>query len=216
MILENLAQGTSDEVMNRLKGFIDNVHGGTIGAGGFLGLIMTSMSMLISIENAFNRIWRVQNTRSWFQRITSYWFFITLGPLALSVGLGVATSSNLPISRFFPTGSGSFAVTALFLTLVYNLVPNTKVRWKFALISGFWTAALWHLTRVGYGFYVNRFAAYNRIYGSLAAIPIILFWIYLVWLLVLSGAALTAAMQRRLERPATEKRESRPPAQNSV
>jgi membrane protein len=201
-ILSNLSQGTSKDVMQRISGLINNVSAGTIGAGGFLGLIFTSMSLMLSIENSFNRIWKVVNTRSWFHRIASYWLFITLGPLALSVGLGIATSSHFPLTQFLPSWSGGFALVACLLTLVYKYVPNTQVRWKYALISGFWTTVIWNLTRLGYDLYVARIASYNRIYGSLAAIPILLFWIYLTWLAILAGAALTATFQKRLEQGA--------------
>jgi membrane protein len=185
--------------MNRIHGLINNVSVGTVGAGGFFGLVFTSMSLMLSIENGFNRIWKVVNTRSYFHRIASYWLFITLGPLALSIGLGIASSEKLPISKFLPNWSGAFALAACLLTLVYKFVPNTFVRWKFALISGFWTAVLWSLTRWGFNLYVDRFASYNKIYGSVAAVPILLFWIYLMWLMVLAGAALSATLQKRLD-----------------
>ncbi len=198
-ILSNLSQGTSEDVILRLRGFINNVSVGTIGAGGFIGLVATSMSLMLSIENSFNRIWKTANTRTWFHRIASYWLFITLGPLAMSIGLGIATSTKLPLSKLLPSWSGAFSLAACLLTLIYKFVPNTKVQWKFAFISGFWTAVIWNLTRVGYDLYVDRFASYNKIYGSLAAVPILLFWIYLIWLMVLAGAALTATLQKRLD-----------------
>lgn len=198
-ILSNLSEGTSEDVMMRLKGFINNVSVGTIGAGGFFGLVFTSMSLMLSIENSFNRIWKVENTRSLFHRIASYWLFITLGPLALSIALGIATSEKLPITKLLPSWGGALALAASFLTLIYKYVPNTTVKLKFALISGFWTAVTWSLTRLGFNLYVDRFASYNKIYGSVAAVPILLFWIYLVWLMILAGAALTATLQKRLD-----------------
>jgi membrane protein len=203
-ILSNLSQGTSEDVMMKMKGFITNVSIGTISAGGFVGLIFTSMSLMLSIENSFNRIWKVENTRSWFHRIASYWLFITLGPLAVSIALGIATTSRLPLSNLLPNWSGAFAIAACILTLTYKYVPNTRVRTKYAFISGFWTAIVWSLSRVGYELYIEKFASYNKIYGSLAAVPILLFWIYLMWLMVLAGAALSATLQKRLERAPTE------------
>jgi membrane protein len=204
-ILSNLSEGTSEDVMQKIRGFINNVSVGTIGAGGFLGLVFTSMSLMLNIENTFNRIWKVNNTRSWFHRIASYWLFITLGPLALSIGLGIATSEKLPLTKLLPTWSGGFVLAACLLTLVYKFVPNTMVRWKFAFISGFWSAVVWNLTRVGFNLYVDRFASYNKIYGSVAAVPILLFWIYLIWLMILAGAALCATLQKRLDPGPNEK-----------
>jgi membrane protein len=198
-ILSNLTQGAGEDMMNRMRGLVDNVNASTVGIGGFFGLIVTSMSLMLNIENTFNRIWHVRNTRSLFHRFASYWLFITLGPLAISVALGIATSSNLPLNKFLPSGSGMFAFAVCFLTLIYKFVPNTRVQWRFAFMSGFWTAVVWDITRLGYDSYLKHFASYNRIYGSLAAIPIFIFWIYLMWLIILAGAALTASSQKRLD-----------------
>jgi membrane protein len=84
------------------------------------------------------------------------------------------------------------------------------VRWKFALISGFWSAVVWNLTRLAFNLYVDKYASYNKIYGSLAAVPILLFWIYLIWLMILAGAALSATLQKRLDPGPNEKQISRP------
>jgi membrane protein len=207
-ILSYLSQGTSQDVMQKIHGFVSNVHASTLGAGGFLGIVFTSMSLMYNIENTFNRIWKVQKRRPLFHRFASYWLFITLGPLALSIGLGIATSSNLPWSKIVPNGTGVFVLVACLLTAIYKYVPNTPVKFKFALISGFWTAVVFNFTRLAYNLYIDKYASYNKIYGSLAAIPILLFWIYLLWLIVLGGAAFTATMQRRLDSKLSNTQES--------
>lgn len=85
------------------------------------------------------------------------------------------------------------------LFAIYKFVPSCEVRAKFAFFSAVATAVAFDLTRLGYNYYISRFAAYNRIYGSLGAVPIILFWIYICWVILLTGAAFTAAMQKRLQ-----------------
>jgi membrane protein len=195
-ILSNLAEGVSDQVTGTLQQFIDNVHTKTVGVGGLIGLIFTSMSMLSSIERVINRIWNVPIRRSLFQRLAGYWFFITLGPLALAVALGVAGSYNFEVSKMFPGGTGIFLVTAAVFTWIYKFVPDTKVSILYSTVAGLTTATCFSLARVGYHLYTSRVLSYSKIYGSLSAVPILLLWIYIVWLIILGGAALGAALQR--------------------
>lgn len=196
-IIENLAEGADDQALTAIRSFINNAHAGAIGTGGLIGLIVTTMSMLASIEKAINRIWRVEVERPLFQRITSYWFFVTLGPLGFSVALGAATSGAAPITQFLPSGTGIFLLTIGIFYLVYKYVPHCKVKWQPALLSAVVTAVLWNLARISYALYTEKAVTYDKIYGSLAAVPVLLLWIYIIWVIILSGAALTAGLQRR-------------------
>ena len=195
-ILQNIAEGSSDEVIQLLRKFVENAHANALGLGGLLGLILTSMLMLSSVETAINKVWRTQISRSLFQRISAYWIFITLGPLALALILGAATSARIPLSNILPTGTGLFVVMALLFSAIYKWVPNCKVHTPYALVSGVLVAILWNILRQGYQLYLHHAVSYNQIYGSLGAIPILLLWIYIGWLAVLSGAALTAVLQK--------------------
>lgn len=194
-ILNNLAEGASEEVIKRIAGFIESAHASAVGFGGFFGLVFTSMSMLSSIENGINRIWRVKSRRYWFHRVAVYWLIITLGPVAFSVALGLMTSSNLPLTRFLPSGAGDFLLALAAFFGIYRFVPYCRVQWKFALISAFLAAIGWEIAQAGFHLYTRRVVTYNAIYGSLGAVPLLLLWIYIVWVIVLSGAALTASLQ---------------------
>jgi membrane protein len=215
LILSNLAEGSSDEVIAKIREFIANAHGGALGLGGFIGLVFTSMSMLSNIEKAVNRLWGIPMKRTFFQRFTSYWLFITLGPLALAIGVGAATSSrDFPITRFLPSGTGLFLVTIVVFSAIYKYVPHIKVRWQSALLSGFAAAVLFNLAQIGYRLYTAKVLTYNKLYGSLGAIPILLIWIYIVWIIVLGGAAMTAFLQNRYLRaqePPTPAQAGNPP-----
>lgn len=198
-ILSNLAEGASDEVIAIIQSFVKNAHASAIGAGGFLGLIFTSMSMLTSIENAINRVWQTKITRTWFQRFSTYWLFITLGPVAFSLALGIATSNEYPLARLLPSGTGTFVLTATGFFCIYKFIPNCPVRSKYAVISATITSIFWNLARIGYTIYTRKVLTYHKIYGSLGAVPILLLWIYIAWIVVLAGAALNAALQRSEE-----------------
>jgi membrane protein len=193
----------NDEVIAMVQRFITNAHGTTIGVGGLIGLTFTSMSMLWSTEKAINKIWDVPVTRHWFRRICSYCLFVTLGPLALAVSLGLITSSGLPVGDFFPNGTGFFVIMTSFFFCVYKWVPHTRVFSKYAVFSAFLTAISFHIARTAYATFTAKAVSYGRIYGSLSAVPILLIWIYIVWLVILSGAALTAALQKSVFKRAT-------------
>ncbi len=199
LILSNLAQGTSEEVIALIHKFIDNTHAGAVGVGGLVGLIFTSMSMLSSVERAINHIWKVKVKRSLFQRVSSYWLFITLGPLAISVAVGAATSMSFPIANLFPSGTGLYLISIGLFFCMYKWIPHTPVDSLCSLIASILSAAFWTLARSGYTFYTKHAVTYNAVYGSLGAIPILMIWIYIIWIIILGGAALTAALQKHIK-----------------
>jgi membrane protein len=196
VVLSNLAGGVGTEVTQMLEKFIQNAHGKTLGFGGLIGLVVTSISMLSSIERAINRAWEVPIKRSWTRRISYYGLFITLGPFALAVAIGISTSKNFPIAKILPHGGGLFLVTACLLIFSYKTVPDTRVSNKHAVVAGLFTSVLLTILHLIYHYFTYKFLAFGRIYGSLSAIPIILLWVFVIWLITLIGAALTASMQR--------------------
>lgn len=198
LILSHLTESAGEEAMKTLLSLISNIHAKALGMGGLVALIFTSMAMLSNIEKAINRIWRVKITRSFFQRVTAYWFFVTLGPLAISVAFGLISSNQLSFVNVFPTGFWGFLLTALFFFGIYKWVPNQKVHWVPSLLGGLFTASMWNLARWGYAIYIKNFVSYDKIYGSLGAIPIFILWIYIIWIVILTGATLSYSIQKRI------------------
>ena len=197
LILSYLAEGTNIEVIQILKNLIRNTHSGVLGVSGLIGLIFTSMSMLFSAEKAINQAWEIQVTRGFLHRFSIYWLFISLGPIALSVVLGLATRFQFPVWTILPSWSGGFLLETAFFFCIYQWAPQTRVLWTCSLLSATITAGFWNLARVTYAYSAQNILSYNKIYGSLAAIPIVLLWIYILWVILLSGAALTVAIQKR-------------------
>lgn len=194
-IFENLAEGSDEKTLDLVRSFIGNIHAGTLGFTGLVGLMFTSMSMLSSVEDSINKIWGTPLRRGIFRRITLYWFFITLGPLALSIAIGFATTLDIPLSKVFPSGLPFLFISVGFFYGLYRYVPHRPVYWKAALLSAVATTVTWGIAKMSYGLYVKKVVSYDKIYGSLGAIPIFLVWIYVAWLVVLSGAALSASLQ---------------------
>ncbi|HLV28911.1 MAG TPA: YihY family inner membrane protein [Burkholderiaceae bacterium] len=191
----------SENVMSYLNQFAAKASGLT--AVGSLFLIVTSVMLFRTIDEAFNDIWQVETRRPLRQRMLVYWAVLSLGPIlvgaslwALSVvareSLGLIGEMNafanvsLALLPLLLTG---FGFTALFLT-----VPNRSVRWKDALAGGFLTALILEALRVGIAYYLSKFPSYTIIYGTFATIPIFLLWVYLSWLVILLGATVTALL----------------------
>lgn len=199
VVISNLAEGTGEEAMLAIRSFISNIRVKTLGAGGLLALIFTCISMLSSAEKAINRVWKSEITRPIFQRIAIYWFFITLGPIAFSVVFAAVSSQEIQIIRLLPSGTGAWILSVLILSAVYKWTPNRHVHWISACAPAFITSLLLMTARLGYALYTQKIVSYNKIYGSLGAVPIFLVWIYLVWTIILSGAAMGVAVQKKME-----------------
>jgi membrane protein len=188
LILSNLIAGSGDQVASVIQNFIHHANTKVIGFTGFLGLLITSLFMLGSIEAAFNRIWRRTKVRSMTQKIWVYGLILVLGPLAGSIFFQLTHVGHSAVT--------SFSLTIVFFTFVYKFLPSPKVFWRYAFLSGIFTSILICLARWSYTLYVSKFVSYHKIYGRLAAVPVLLLWIYILWLIILIGAAFGASLQR--------------------
>jgi len=199
IVFENLAEGADEQTLIMIRSFISKIHAGAVGMSGFVGLIVTSMMMLSSVEVTINRVWKIKNERSIYQRISSYWLIISLGPILGGLVVGFATSLGEPFSKVLPSSVVLFPILVSVFYMMYKLIPSCKVHWKAALISSLYTSLSWLLAKAAYSFYIKKVVTYNKIYGSLGAIPILLVWIYVAWMVVIAGAALSATLQKRIE-----------------
>jgi membrane protein len=174
-----------------------------IGAIGALLLIWAALGLLISLENAANRIYRAPRGRGFSARVGIYWTVLTLGPIVLLVVLYAAEywlgrAESLPLVGplfAFLGGFGSLAGAFLALTLLYKLMPNTRVRWRPALWGALVAAALAGVSKWAFGLYVSQALPYLRLYGAIGLVPLFLFWLYLGWLIILFGLEIAFTLQ---------------------
>jgi membrane protein len=195
------------EAAQYIHKFIQNTRSRTLGVVGMLLLVYVAIQMLANIEDTFNDIWGVTRGRNWLLRVVLYWTTITLGPLAIVAALGLTGGSHLRTTKDL-VGQMPFigglifqllplVVLWLTFTLVYQLVPNTKVRFGAALVGGIVGGSLWHLNNV-FGFlYVSRVVSNSKIYGSLGLVPVFIIGLYFSWLILLFGAQVAYAFQNR-------------------
>ena len=185
------------EYINQFKSKASNLT-----AIGIIFLLISSLMLVQTIDQTFNRIWRVNTQRPWWMQLFVYWTLLTFAPLVLGVSISLwglmLKSTRLDV--YFPFLAGTLRVVTsilfntVLLWLLYRLVPNRFVPAKQALIGAAITALALELLRSGFAFYIGRFNSYELIYGAFAAIPLFLLWLHTLWLVVLSGAVLTASL----------------------
>ena len=172
-------------------------------AVGVVLLAVTAMLMMLTIDHAFNAIWRVSRSRPLFKRLVIYWAVLTLAPLLIGaslsltswlVGLSMGYAKQIPIF-----GVGSLKILPVLLTtlafaMMYRLVPNRHVPRPHALIGAIMAALIFEAMNRVFGYYISHFPTYKLVYGAFASVPIFLMWIYLSWLTILIGAVIAASL----------------------
>ena len=197
-LLERFLGANSPEITDRLMSFVSNVNAKTLGAVGAAALLFTVVLTLGTVEQALNNIFRVVYGRTMARKFADYLSLTFAVPVLLAGALGARQILVEHLPNISGAGwiSSSIAIWAGFFFL-YVFFPNRRVRFEAAAVGSLAASILlqiaqWAFIYFQYG--VNRYAA---IYGALAAIPVLLTWIYMTWVIVLLGAEVTAAFERR-------------------
>lgn len=211
-ILENLPgqEEVLIQVVTAARRFIESTQGGVIAGIGIVVLIWSVLKMLSNIEASFNHIWEVRSARTPVRKFADYLSMMLIGPLLLilsgSVTVFISTQVEVYAERFEIIGMVSplllstlrftpYFLGWLLLTVVYMVMPNTRVRWTAALTAGIIAGTLYQLVQWSYVSFQVGVARYNAIYGSFAALPLFLIWLQISWLVVLLGAEISFACQ---------------------
>jgi membrane protein len=174
-----------------------------LGSVGLVAVLMSAVFLMVTIERTLGQIWGLQRQRPFAQRVLLYWSAITLGPLFLGASLAitsyVVTASRdvvdvLPGSIRWLLDSFEFVLLTACVSGLYFYVPYTRIRWRHAITAGFLVAGALELAKKAMAIYLLQVPTYSLIYGAFAALPILLVWIYVTWLLVLLGAVLAASL----------------------
>jgi membrane protein len=192
----------SPEVTDRLIDIVQNMKVAALGSVGAVGLIITDISLLGTIESAFNHSWGVAQGRSYLRKFTDYLSVTFTVPVLLVTALTItATVAKGAVFLQGLSFIASFLLVWAGYLFLFVFFPNTRVRWQAALIGSLVTAVLWTLGQWAYVYFQYGVTSYRAYYGALAAIPIFLVWIYFSWAIVLFGVELTVVIQRGPYRP---------------
>lgn len=208
-LLQELA-GDSQETVTRIIDYVNNTNFKSIGAIGLLTLVITAISLLGNIEVAFNTIWGVTETRTLQRRFSDFLSVVVVGPILILVATSITSSlqNQWMVKWLIQQDYFGDAVLFLFrlapyvsiwiaLVFLYIYIPNSKVRFRSALLGGILAGTAWQLAQWAYFHFQVGVANYNAIYGTLAALPVFLVWVYTSWLIVLFGLEIVCTHQRR-------------------
>ncbi len=189
---------------------LDTTKGGAIAGVGLLILFWSVMKLLNHIEDAFNKIWKVRKARTFLRKLTDYFSILLFAPvlmiLASSTTIFITTQieSIIAAHKILNFLSG-FMIWAfqfipyfflwLLFTLIYIILPNTKVKFVPALIAGVIAGTAFQLTQWAYINFQIGVSRYSAIYGSFAALPLFLIWAQLSWEIILIGSELGFSIQ---------------------
>lgn len=198
LIVKNFVPSIEQEINVYLNSFINATA--QLTTLGVIGLAITAIMLLSTIENSFNFIFKVHKSRRIATKVTLYWTVITLGPLLLGSALSLRGYAYT-LQKIMPESSYPILasllpalITFIILVMIYVLVPNRKVRISRAAIGALTAVFLFWVLRNIFGLLVLQNATYKTLYGALAALPIFLVWMYLAWAVVIFGAVVTAAL----------------------
>ncbi|MDL2270104.1 YihY/virulence factor BrkB family protein, partial [Desulfosarcina sp. OttesenSCG-928-G17] len=202
-------QTVVQQIIDFGQNMLDNTRGDMIAGIGVLALFWAVIKVLSNIENAFNHVWGV-SSRSFVRKLTDYLAITLICPLLLilsgSVTVFITTQITTISGRFDVAEVAGplvwlmlkllpFVLSWTLFTLVYMIMPNTRVRFSSALLAGVITGTICQLIQSFYFYFQILMSKYNAIYGSFAALPLFLLWMQLTWLVVLAGAEISCAFQ---------------------
>jgi membrane protein len=197
------------ELSDQIVGFVDNVSGSLLGTIGIALLLFSLLTMAQKVESSFNFVWRVDRPRSFARRFSEYLAFLLLGPLVMSVAIGstATLASTTAMARLreigfvgglFDAVSWATPYTLIIgsFTFLYIFVPNTRVRFKPALIGGAFAGVLWAGSGSLFTSFIVSMSRYEAIYAGFAIVIVAMYWLYLSWLILLLGAQLAFYVQQ--------------------
>lgn len=196
-----------EELLRRAMSFIDQsieyARGGVFLGIGVVLLLYTVFSLFSKIESNFNDIWQIARSRPYMRQFTDYLALMVITPVFLICNAGFSILLNTaagqehilgwaiaPVAQAIP-----YLITILLFVFLYMYVPNTKVKFGSALFAGIFTGVALQLFQMLYIDGQIGISKYNAIYGSFAALPLLLLWLQLSWFICLFGAELAFAHQ---------------------
>ena len=196
------------EITSHLISFVNQMSAGALGSVGLVTLFITVLSLMGTIEEAFNHIWRVKSPRKLARRFSDYLSAILVGPVLVFAAVTItATLQNHAIVQALLSLQAFGAVLLALLrlvpyltlwgafTFVYMFIPNTRVRLRSALVGGLVAAVLWQTVGWGFAVFVASSTRYYVVYSSFAILLLFLLWLHVGWVIVLLGAQVTYAHQ---------------------
>ncbi|MFC1857402.1 YihY/virulence factor BrkB family protein [Thermodesulfobacteriota bacterium] len=211
-LLENFSG--QKELLTQLMGYansmLQSTKGGLIAGIGVAILFWTVVKVLGNIEQSFNDIWGIKRSRTFGRKFSDYLSMMLIGPLLLimsgsitvfiisqitSIMDKISLSEFVSPIIFFLLKFLPYGLLWILFTVIYILMPNTKVRIRSGLFAGIIAGTFYQVAQWIYINFQIGTARYNAIYGSFTALPLFLVWLQISWIIVLLGAEISFAHQ---------------------
>ncbi len=179
---------------------LDSAKGGIMAGAGILFLGWSVIKIFSLVERSFNEIWGVKRGRVFVRKFTDYFSIVFLFPMVMLLSNGLIATMQI----YFLEREGivstvikltPYILMVIFFTLIYLIIPNTKVKLTNAFVAGVFTAVLYNLIQFillrSQVFLLN----YNKIYGSFSVVPIFIIWQKAIWFIIILGAHLSFILQ---------------------
>jgi membrane protein len=197
---------SATQVINFVNSYLHHTKSGMFVGVGILVLMYTVVNLTSNIETAFNTIWRVKNSRSLYRQVSDYISIFLLMPLLFIItsGLSVFLMTFATMFRDLVLITDTvqwimylspYIITSVCFILLYKLMPNTLVQWRYCIIPGILAGVFFQGMTYFYVHYQIKISSYNAIYGSFAAIPLFLVFIQLSWYICLFGGQVSHTCQ---------------------
>ncbi|MEI8085458.1 MAG: YihY/virulence factor BrkB family protein [Paludibacter sp.] len=212
-LIEDSMQGTFigqanmiPTVMGFVERYLESTQGGLFIGIGLAILFWSVMNFFMQVERAFNKIWQVKKSRSIIRQFTTYFSAILIIPLLIVLSSGFTIFINTALSKSFLFDILSplvrfilkfspFFIDWVIFTVMYMIIPNTRVRFFNALIAGIIAGSAYQTFQILYIHGQVYLSRYNVVYGGFAAVPLLLLWLQISCLIVLLGAEISYASQ---------------------
>ena len=205
-VTETTTNETLKTVMQFIDGYMQYVSGGAFVGIGLLFLLWSVYSLADNIEGNLNQIWHIKQARGMGRKITDYFSLIILIPIGIVSLSGLTSFVKMRLTAMegylllggfvqFLIVALPFLIAGLIFTGFYIFMPNTKVKFKYAVIPGFIAGCLFTVLQNLYFSGQLALSSYNQIYGGFAALPLFLFWLNISWSIILFGCELSYVSQ---------------------
>lgn len=192
-----------DHICNFADRMLRQSSGGVVAGVGVITLLWTVVWLINNIEKSFNMVWGLPPRKDVFRKFSSYLSLVLITPIMMvaisTFGMMLRTklifwSEGMPIlslTRALMIGGAKIApvlASCILFFIIYMFVPNTKVRWRGALVAGIIAGICFQVLQDSFLLLQGSVFSYNRIYGGFAVLPLFLIWVNWSWQIILFGA----------------------------
>lgn len=200
-LIKYLTVGSGEQIGAQIQSAITGISSEAFGVVSYLFLIAASIRLLKIVDQAVQRIWQIKKTNRSFIKFLFRLAFIFLAIPGIALGIGILISIAPNFFEKFSKEMWTFVIFFPVLFGIYKIIPNRKVDTISSLLSALITSIILSLGPLIYVWISSRFLSYNKVYGSLAFLPLFLIWVFVLWAIILFGVAFNVWLQSLRKSP---------------